>query len=153
MNTTIDVIILSARRGIALVLGLGAVLLLASPCGGQTPRSVSNGSQMGRGIPSSHDMDQPQIETAAPVYAEKRMKMLNAAQHQSMVADTDRLVKLVADLNAQINSSKASTLTVEQLRMVAEIEKLAHNVRDKMRMSVRSAANNEVGAEPPFMPR
>jgi hypothetical protein len=154
MNTNVDVLIQSARRcGTVGILALGAVLLLALPCGSQTPGQVNNGTQLGRHTPPSRGMDQPQIETmATPVYAEKRLKMLNAAQHQSMVADTDRLVRLVADLNAQINSSNASTLTVEQLRMVAEIEKLAHNVRDKMRMSVRSAAN-DVGAEAPFMPR
>jgi hypothetical protein len=159
MNTIVkNVLILSARRcGSAVVLGLVAALLLALPCSGQTPGSGNNGSQMGRRTPPTRGiggMDQTQIDTVAtPVYYEKRLQMLNAAQHKSMVADTDRLVKLVTDLNSQINSSKSTTLTVEQMRMVAEIEKLAHNVRDKMRMSVRSAASNEVGPEPPFMPR
>ncbi len=88
---------------------------------------------------------------ATAIFYEKRIQLLNAEQHKSMVADTDKLVKLVADLNAQVNSSKASSLTPEQLRTVAEIEKLAHNVRDKMRMSVRSADNNT--SDVPFAPR
>jgi hypothetical protein len=75
----------------------------------------------------------------SPIFYQKRLQMLNAAQHQSMVADTDKLLKLVADLNSQINTSNSKSLTPEQLRMVAEIEKLAHSVKDKMRLSVRSA--------------
>jgi hypothetical protein len=100
-------------------------------------------------------MDQTQMDTvvAGPAFNEKRLQMMNAAQHQSMVADTERLVKLVGDLNAQINSSKANSLTPEQLHMVAEIEKLAHNVKDKMRMAVRSASNIDVGPASPFVPR
>ena len=43
-----------------------------------------------------------------PIFYEKRLQMLNAAQHKSMVADTDRLLKLVSDLNSQINSSKTN---------------------------------------------
>jgi hypothetical protein len=93
------------------------------------------------------------VGMGTPIFYEKRLQMLNAAQHQSMVADTDRLLKLVADLNSQINNSKTNELTAEQLKMVAEIEKLAHSVRDKMRMSVRSAVNSDVNAAAPFSQR
>jgi len=90
--------------------------------------------------------------SGTPVFYEKRLKALNAAQHQSMVADTDRLLKLVTDLNAQINTSNSNALTPEQLRMVADIEKLAHSVKDKMRSSVRSAGEFN-GPTTPFGPR
>lgn len=155
MNTTLSVLTKSAHpRRFAGVLGFGLILLLVPPCIGQTPGS-NNGSQLGRRIPqTSRTMDQAQqLDTMiAPTYNDKRLQMINAAQHQSMVADTERLVKLVADLNAQINSSNASALTPDQVRMVAEIEKLAHNVRDKMRMSVRSA-NMDVSPNAPYIPR
>jgi hypothetical protein len=148
MNTTM--------KNVLILLGLGAVMLLSSPCVGQSPGPTANNPTLGkRGVPQPHDIDQSQIDAVGgnPVYYEKRLQMLNAAQHQSMVADTERLVKLVADLNAQINSSNANSLTPDQLRMVAEIEKLAHNVRDKMRMTVRSAANIDVPPTAPFIPR
>ncbi len=67
------------------------------------------------------------------------MRQLSAAQHKAMVSDTDKLLRLVTELNAEINSTYPASLTLEQLRKVAEIEKLAHSVRDKMRTSVVGA--------------
>ena len=153
MNTRMKVPMRSARRR-GWALGLGVLLLFALRCSAQMPAPSSNGPQSPRRIPPTREMDQTQMDTvvAGPAFNEKRLQMMNAAQHQSMVADTERLVKLVADLNAQINSSNQNSLTPEQLRMVAEIEKLAHNVKDKMRMAVRSASNFE-GPVPPFVPR
>jgi hypothetical protein len=61
-----------------------------------------------------------------------RMQSLNAKRQQSLVADTDRLVKLAAELNAAINSTQQGQLTAGQLRAVAQIEKLAKSIREKM---------------------
>ncbi len=150
-------LLLSARRyACAAALILGAVLLFALPSGGQAPASTNNGSQLPRRIPAPRDVDQSPLDSVGigtPVFYEKRLQMLNAAQHQAMVADTDRLLKLVADLNSQINSSKTNELSADQLRMVADIEKLAHSVKDKMRMSVRSAVNSDVNAAAPLSQR
>jgi hypothetical protein len=57
-----------------------------------------------------------------------------------MVSDTNKLLKLVNELNAEIGQTNPDSLTPSQLQKVAEIEKLAHNVRDKMSTSVRGAA-------------
>jgi hypothetical protein len=149
MNTLrMKVLFLSARRyASAAAIAFSALLVLSPPCSGQTSNNgqITNNGQLNRRTPApQRDIDPLQMETTGtPLFYEKRLKMLNAAQHQSMVADTDRLLKLVADLNSQINKSNSNELTPEQMRMVAEIEKLAHNVKDKMRMSVRSAA--EIG--------
>ncbi len=133
----------SSIRRYVLAAAIGVVLLTTGYCEAQTIGQVPpNGPA--RRIPTPRDPEMDErigAPATTSIFYEKRIQMLNAEQHRSMVADTDRLVKLVADLNAQINSSKASSLTPEQLRTVAEIEKLAHNVRDKMRMSVRNAAN------------
>jgi hypothetical protein len=140
------------NRSVALV--LGAVLIFASPCSGQAPASTNNGSQLPRRIPPPTQVDDARIDNpSTSIFYERRLQAMNAAQHQSMVADTDRLLKLIADLNEQINSSNAHSLTPQQQRMVAEIEKLAHSVRDKMRMTVRSAENGDFGADSPFPPR
>jgi hypothetical protein len=120
--------------------------LHGSPCSAQVSSPLDN-SQISK---RPHRLDESQMEpTAIPGFNEKRLRMLNAAQHDAMVADTERLVKLVTDLNAQISNSHASALTAEQLRMVAEIEKLAHSVRDKMRMTVRTADFDSTTV-PPF---
>ena len=71
----------------------------------------------------------------------------------SYSTNTNKLVKLVAELNEQINSSKAHSLTPKQLQMVAEIEKLAHSVRDKMRMTYRTVEMRETIPLPPLSSR
>jgi hypothetical protein len=71
------------------------------------------------------------------VEEEKALRALNAARQKSMVADTDRLVRLVNELNSEIERTNPDSLTPAQLHKVAEIEKLAHNVKDKMSTSVR----------------
>src|SRR5579862_5303013 len=137
-----------ARRYACLAaMAMGVILSLTGDCGAQSMPPIDNGPQ--RRIPTPRDpqqLDTPAITPATEGFYEKRLQVLNAAQHKSMVADTDRLLKLVSDLNAQINGNNSNTLTQDQLRMVAEIEKLAHSVRDKMRMSVRSATNIDGGA-------
>ena len=156
MNTfRTNVLFLSVRRyACVVVVAVGVFLALSAPCSGQTTNrgQGTNSGQITNRTPAvTRDMDQLEVETrGTPIFYEKRLQMLNAAQHQSMVADTDRLLKLVANLNSQINTNNSSALTPEQLRMVAEIEKLAHNVRDKMRMSVRSAVefNGPTSASP-----
>jgi hypothetical protein len=63
---------------------------------------------------------------------EKRFKALNAQRQKSMVEDTNKLLKLTTELNAVVNSEHARTLNADELRTVAEIEKLARSVREKM---------------------
>lgn len=129
---------------------LWLALLVTAPCWSQFSNG-GNGTGMGqtnrgpmRGTPPP-DMDQPMAGDPGggdQVYQERRLRQLNAAQHKSMVADTDKLVKLVTELNLEIGNSNPSALTPQQLRKVAEIEKLAHNVKDKMRMSLKGATDN-----------
>jgi hypothetical protein len=138
------------RRPLRRVLGatFWLALMMAQPCCAQ----VSNGGQFPNGsgqttnphgirpAPPPDDLDHPLAGNPGdPVFMERRMQQLNAVQHKSMVADTDKLLKLVTELNAEINSTNSNALTPAQLRKVIEIEKLAHSVKDKMRTSVRGA--------------
>jgi hypothetical protein len=69
------------------------------------------------------------------VFAERRLRALNADRHKSMVSDADKLLKLARQLDAEIASSPGDELTPEEMRKVAEIEKLARNVKTKMAQS------------------
>jgi hypothetical protein len=123
---------------------LWLALLLALPCGGQIAQQqqIPNGAQ-GPGRPMRQSIPGADQGLAGdlgdPIYNERRLRQLNEAQHNAMVSDTDKLLRLVTDLSAQINSTNPSSLTSEQLRKVAEIEKLARSVKDKMRTSVKGA--------------
>ena len=67
---------------------------------------------------------------------QKRLRLLNAERQKSMISDADKLLKLAQELNADIAGADTSTLTDAQMRKLAEIAKLAHNVKEKMRFSV-----------------
>jgi hypothetical protein len=81
--------------------------------------------------------NQDDIPAGGPLDNEKLLRTLNSDRQKSMVADTNKLVRLVNELNAEIANNNPDSLTPEQLRKVAEIEKLAHNVKEKMSTSVR----------------
>lgn len=68
---------------------------------------------------------------------ERRLRALNADRQKSMVSDTDKLLKLANELNIEVAAASPESLNSDQLHKVAQIEKLAHSVREKMSTSVR----------------
>jgi hypothetical protein len=128
--------------------------LLAVPCG---TSSQQQSQGMGGHFPAvSHDPSSdanqlsPFYDPNSSAESEKRLRMINAERQKTMIADTDKLVKLAKELNEEIAKSNTGELSAAQLRKVAEIEKLAHNVRDKMVMSVRGPQFNNMDNTPPF---
>ena len=73
---------------------------------------------------------------------EKQLNELNRERQKSLVSDTDKIVKLATQLDMEVKNGNSGDLTSSQARMLAEIEKLAHNVRDKMSYSVRGPSMN-----------
>ena len=67
---------------------------------------------------------------------EKRITQWNMARQKMMVADTTKLLTLARELNAATGKSNNRPPSVDEVRKAEEIEKLAHNVREKMRASV-----------------
>ena len=65
----------------------------------------------------------------------KRMRALNADRHKTMVSDTEKLVKLARQLDAEVASNPTDGLTPEEVQKVLAIEKLAHEVKIKMAQS------------------
>jgi hypothetical protein len=113
---------------------------------GRAQRGVS-GIQQHPSYSPSQGQSSSGIQTdpqGSSVDDEKRLKALNEDRQKRMVSDTNKLLRLVRDLNAEIARSNPESLTPEQLRKVLEIEKLAHSVKDKMSTSVRGL--------PPFQP-
>ena len=123
------------------VVGLAGLVLAAGLFGLAQYSPTGNGNGNGNGsmiqnLPNSR----PQaglggvMETDS-IFAEKRLRAMNADRQKSMVSDADKLVKLARQLDAEVASNPTDELTPEELRKVAEIEKLAHNVKAKMAQS------------------
>jgi Spy/CpxP family protein refolding chaperone len=83
----------------------------------------------------------PDIGTLDP--SEKQLKALNEQRQKSMVSDTNKLLRMVKELNDEIAATVPDQLTVDEVRKLAAIEKLARSVKEKMGMSMRGA--------PPFI--
>ncbi len=64
--------------------------------------------------------------------AEKRLRALNTERQKLMVADAGKLLKLAKELNDEVAASNTGSLTPEQLHKIAEIEKLARSVKERM---------------------
>jgi len=99
---------------------------------------------IGQGVNGDSDDDTNDARMAS----EKQLRALNAERQKSLVADTNKLLRLVNELNAQVAGAHPDTLNPAQLSKLAQIEKLAHSVKDKMSTSVRGTP----AFQPPFQP-
>jgi len=116
------------------LVGLAGLVLAAALFGWAqySPTASGGGGQLGSrpqgsGLNGSLETD--------PVFMAKRQQALNADRQKSMVSDTNKLVQLARQLDAEIASNPTDRMTSEELHKVAEIEKLARSVKAKMAQS------------------
>ncbi len=141
-----------ARLGVRT--GLGGAILLALVCAlvsGSAGRAQSNGgggsSGGGQGHPSyspHQDLSPLSEDDQDPMMAERRIRALNVQRQKQMVADADKLLKLAKELNEEVAKANTGTLTDDELHKIADIEKLARSVRQRM--------TDETGQVPSFLP-
>ncbi len=62
-------------------------------------------------------------------------KKANKERQAAIKSDTEKLVKLTAELKAYVDKSNENVLSLEVLKKAEEIEKLARSVREKMKGS------------------
>ena len=87
--------------------------------------------------PYSRDIGRPG-QRGAPNQAEQEMeherqKKLNQERQADLKRDTDKLFLLATQLKQAVDKSNENTLSLEVIKKAGEIEKLAKNVREKMR--------------------
>lgn len=87
--------------------------------------------------PYSRDVGQPGSRDV-PDEAEKKMehdreKKFNEERQAQLKRDTDKLFQLATQLKQAVAKSNENTLSLEVIKKAGEIEKLAKNVREKMR--------------------
>ncbi len=64
---------------------------------------------------------------------QQRDKMIVDERRKKILSDTDRLLTLATQLKAEVDKSTKNELSLEVIRKAAEIEKLAHDVKERMR--------------------
>jgi hypothetical protein len=60
----------------------------------------------------------------------------NAERKKQISDDSAKLLKLATELKAEVEKTSKDTLSLNVIRKADEIERLAHNVKEKMKLSV-----------------
>ena len=60
-------------------------------------------------------------------------KVANEKRQQDLKKDTDKLLQLATELKQYVDKTNEHTLSVDVIKKAEEIEKLAHNVKEKMK--------------------
>ena len=63
----------------------------------------------------------------------ERLKRLSADRQKQLTRDGERLLVLVSDLKAEVDSESSDTMSATEAKKADQIEKLAHSVKDKMK--------------------
>ncbi|MFY9744206.1 MAG: hypothetical protein WA252_18965 [Candidatus Sulfotelmatobacter sp.] len=72
-------------------------------------------------------------DTAQQQVARDLAKKANEARQKALKSDTDKLVKLAAELKESVDKSNADVLSVDVIKKAEQIEKLARSVKEKMK--------------------
>jgi hypothetical protein len=128
---------------LALVCGLVCALVCALPGRSQSSGGSNGGQGQGMGNMHPHpDLSPLSPDDADPAMFERRIRALNIERQKQIVADTDKLLKLARELNEEVAKANTGTLTLDELHKIADIEKLARDVRQRMTESVGEPQTN-----------
>jgi hypothetical protein len=132
----------SSRLAVLLALlgSLVCALVCVSPARSQSSGGSNGGQGQGQGEmrPYSQRTDVSSLATGDPDSPrdQRRIRALNFERQKQIVSDTDKLLKLARELNEEVAKANTGTLTQDELHKIADIEKLARNVRQRMTESV-----------------
>jgi hypothetical protein len=124
------------------LLGASALFLapipMATQSTSQTPISSPPPRSSGVLLPEANrplDANQ-QMELREQQSKKQDFAAANAERKKQISDDTARLLKLAADLKSEVDKTTKDTLSLGVIRKADEIEKLAHNVKEKMKLTV-----------------
>jgi hypothetical protein len=138
--------LMSFRSGarVSRVLGVLAVLAIGAGAGGREmhalqmqqptlPQQQQNGSQSVPAQLPGLGMNRPSNDPTREHMEALRLKALNDARHKKMLDETAKLLQLSTELKADVEKAGKDELSVEVVKKAADIEKLAHDVKEQMR--------------------
>lgn len=107
----------------------GVVAVCALPASAQQPGAVP----VEPGAPPVFD-GPPPPDPSSDMMAAKMARERNAMRQKQIVEDTNRLLDLAKQLKTAVDKSNKDELSLDVVNTAAAIEKLAKEVKDKMRM-------------------
>ena len=127
---------IDAMGGLWMAAFLGA-LLVAAPSVGAAKAQQSTGQTIPAKIPTmpSLEGDRPD-EGNDPMLAQQRASRARAMaddRQKHIVDETAKLLQLATELKAAVDKSNKNELSLDVIRKADDIEKLAHDVKQRMR--------------------
>lgn len=77
-----------------------------------------------------------QMEMREQQAKQQNYEAANSERKKQLVSDSDQLLKLATELKAEVDKTDKDTLSVTVIRKADAIERLAHNVKEKMKLTV-----------------
>jgi hypothetical protein len=130
----------TAAHGLLVVAVLGAMPLTAraqssnsqTPLASPPPRPTGVLLPAANRLPDANDqMEMRDQQSKTQNYAKA-----NAARKKQIADDTTKLLKMAADLKDEVDKTSKDALSLTVIRKADEIERLAHSVKEKMKLSV-----------------
>lgn len=81
-------------------------------------------------MPSLTDSDHTPLDQQLE---QGQAKMRNLERQKQLISDTQKLLALANQLKVEVDKSSKDTLSVDVIKKADEIEKLAHQVKEKMK--------------------
>ena len=112
-------------------------VIAAAQSNSQTPLSNPPPRQSGVLLPEANRVPDAnaQMEMREQQSKTQNYAAANIERRKQIAEDTAKLVKLVADLKAEVDKTTKDTLSLNVIRKADEIERLAHSVKEKMKLS------------------
>ncbi len=124
------------RRMVLALLGLAALAAMAqqtqqAPQQSQTPQEASPNRAWETGSTLAIPVPNPQAPNA-------NFDAVNAERRRQIADDSARLLKLANDLKVEVDKTTKDTLSLGVIRKADEIERLARDVKEKMKLTQKT---------------
>jgi hypothetical protein len=120
------------RAWLGIFLGLVAVAVTPTVGGGMMQNTYPHLPPELNRVPDSNQANDINNKQAR----NKSFEAANAARKKQISDDTAMLLKLATDLKTEADKTGQDTLSVGVIRKAEEIEKLAHGIKEKMKLTV-----------------
>jgi hypothetical protein len=77
-----------------------------------------------------------QMQMDEKIDKQKNLDATNAERKKQIADDSTKLLNMAIALKAEVDKTTKDTLSLNVIRKADEIEKLAHNVKEKMKLAV-----------------
>lgn len=123
------------RKGVFACLVAMAALAAAAPPGQQAPSGNIDKPYLmpeANRLPDVND----QMKMREQQVKKQNYEAANAERRKQLAEDSARLLKLATELKAEVDKTTKDMLSLTVIRKADEIERLAHNMKEKMKLTV-----------------